>query len=409
MPSAARAQADRAASIDPERARLDALLPRLSRLSEDLLRFWLAHGPDREHGGFHGTLDRAGDPKAPTDKGLIQEARHLWVLSIWHERENQPDTRALADDLYHFIEDHYRDESGEYHFKVTREGAVAEGKKVLYAQAFVIFALSEYSRAFGVPEALQHALDCFFSIDRRAHDAQHGGYDQRRDPAWLSPEAEKETNTHLHLLEAFTTLYQVSKDETVRARLEELVTVFSNRVIQPQGYAQQEFLLDWTPLGPPVVSYGHDIETAWLLLEAAGALGRSDDPRIQRAALRVGTLSATEGFDASAGGYFESGPLGGPPDHTEKIWWIQAEALLGLFRLYRLDPDPKMLERLERTLGFIETHLFDPKHGEWYWGVAPDGSLGPKGDDKGSEWKASYHALRATLFLQEWIRQGDRP
>jgi len=229
------------------------------------------------------------------------------------------------------------------------------------------------------------------------------GYDQTNDPAWFSPGTQKETNTHIHLLEAFTTLYRVTRDPTVGARLNELAEVTAHKIVQPEGYARKEFRADFTPLGEPVVSYGHDIETSWLLFDALAALGRENDRALVDIALRLGEYSARAGFDEKLGGYFEEGPPGGAPTKVEKIWWIQAEALSGLFNLYERTRDPLHLTRLEKTLDFIEQHQRDREYGEWYWGVLGDGSVGPRGTNKGEEWKASYHAVRALVFTSDWI------
>lgn len=381
---------------------------RMEALAAESIEFWRTHGVDPEHGGFHGTLDRKGQPKEPSDKGLVQQSRHLWTFSTWYERrEATPEVRAIADRSYRFIVEHMRDETdGEFYFKVSRDGQrVTEPKKQLYAESFAIYALAAYGRVFGVREALDHALRCFRSIDQRSHDAEHLGYDQSDDPGWLPPGAHKGTNTHIHLLEAFTELFRATGDGLVKRRLDELVTVTATRLFQPSGnYVHQEFLRDFTPFGPARCSYGHDIETAWLLVDAATALGRPEDPLAVDAATRMARHASDAGFDAEHGGFFEEGAVGAAPDERLKVWWVQAEALPGLWRLYRLTGEPRHLERLERTLTFIERHQRDAEFGEWYWDTHPDGAPGPRGSDKGEEWKTGYHGVRALVFTSDWLR-----
>jgi mannobiose 2-epimerase len=392
----------------PDAARLEAVAKRLDVLSRELFDFWRVHGPDPGHGGFHGTLDRTGRPKAPTDKGVIQQARHLYSMSLWYERRGRsPEAKRLADRQYAFLTQHFADADGEFFFTVDETGKPVATKKVLYANAFALYALATYGRVFGVKEAVERSLRCFRSLDARAHDAKHGGYDQTNDPAWLSPGAAKETNTHLHLMEAFAALYEASHDATVKARTEELLRLFGERILQPAGYAAKEFARDWSPFGTPAVSYGHDLETAWLLVDTATVLGRPEDPRVLATARRLGTLSAEAGFDAENGGYFEQGPPGAAASLRDKIWWIQAEALPALYRLYVLTGDGLYLSRLERTLDFIEVHQRDRRYGGWFWGIREDGRVTDKGEDKGGEWKASYHELRALLFTSDWIRRAN--
>ncbi len=385
-------------------SRIESFRARLQRLSEQSTAFWLRYGPDRVHGGFHGTLDRDGSPVEPSDKGLIQQARHLWSMSMWHARkQSTPEVKAAADDLYAFLMNNFYDSaSSEFAFKVGRDGSVIESKKVLYAQSFAIYGLSEYARVFGVEEAKQTALQLFLAIDRRAHDGTHGGYSQIDDAPWMPEGSEKETNTHIHLMEAFTALYEATRDERVRQRLEELTELVTHKMFQPAGYAHKDFKLDWSLVGPEVVSYGHDIETYWLVEEAATLLARKGDPKLMGPAEAMVRHALKWGYDFEHGGLFEEGPLGGAPTKTEKVWWIQAETIAGAFKLYDLTGDESVLDQLGGTLDYVEEHLLQPS-GEWLWGVLPDGSVGPQGTELGEEWKASYHVLRALVFTESWM------
>jgi len=386
--------------------RLGTIKVRLEALGGGVMDFWKAHGIDAKYGGIHGFHDRRGVPKEDADKGLIQQARHLWSFSTWYaRRERSPEIKAIADNIYQFLITHFQDKDGEFFYKVSRDGSKAtDPKKQLYAESFAIYALATYAEVFDVADAGQRAMACFQSIDRRAHDSQSLGYDQSNDPGWLAPGAQKDTNTHIHLLESFTALYRLSKDETVRARVEELVKVIATRIVQSSNYAHKEFYRDWRIHDKPVVSYGHDLETAWLLLEAMDALGMPNES-IGQVALQLGKHSADLGYDKVKGGYFEEGVPGGAPVKLEKVWWVQAEALPGLWWLYRLSNDVSYLTRLESTLSWIETKQVDAEYGEWFWGINPDGSVGPRGDHKGEEWKAEYHSLRAVVFTADWIDQ----
>ncbi len=393
------------APLDPVLGqRLRALSSRLAVLGERTSAFWLEHGPDALLGGFHGTLDRQGNPIAPEDKGLIQQARHLWMLSTWYERRS-PSTElaALARQQYVFLRDSFVDPAdGAFVYKISRDGSrVVDGKKQLFAESYAIYALATYGRALGEPEATALALARFASIDGARHDAQNGGYDQRTDPGTLSAGAAKDTNTHLHLMEAFTALYEATADLRVGQRLGELVDLFVQRLRQPSGYVHAEFTLAWAPVGAPRVSYGHDLETAWLLLEAARVLGRASEAVVRAAALDIASTSAGPGFDPQLGGYFEAGAVGGAANDLDKVWWVQFEALEGLWWAYALSAESAYLERLERTLDWIE-RTEDLPAGEWFATTNPDGSAAGA-NYKSDEWKASYHTVRALVFLQDWI------
>lgn len=385
--------------------RLTTIKARLEGLARGVMDFWKPRAIDTEHGGVHGFHDRKGEPKLDADKGLVQQARHLWSFSTWYaRREKTPQIKAIADNIYGFLSAKFRDKDGEFFYAVSRDGSKpVNPKKQLYAESFAIFALATYADVFDVASARDQALACFSSIDKRTHDAEHLGYDQSQDPGWLQPGAQKDTNTHIHLLEAFTALYRATQDPLVKTRLEEMVKVVATLIVQPSNYAHKEFYKDWRVHEKPVVSYGHDLETAWLLMDALDALGTKGDAMVRQVALHLGKHSADLGYDSDKGGYFEEGIPGGAVTKREKIWWIQAEALPGLWWLYRLSNEEAYLERLEGTLSWIEKHQVDTEHGEWFWGIMPDGSIGPRGDHKGEEWKAQYHGLRALVFTSDWI------
>ncbi len=390
-----------------------ALAERMNRVAEPYVEYWLKHGPDQQFGGFYGYLDRRGQPAAPTEKWLTQQSRHLWTFSTWYERrEKSARIEAVARDLYKFIIAHFSDEAGVGFCRiVSRAGDVVDPVHQVYPQAFAVYALSTFGRVFNEPAAIERALACFKAFDQRVYEPRFGGYDLTNDPPWQTPGANKETNTHIHVMEALTALGEVSKNELLHQRLREFTELTITRHRQPLNYAHLEFLMDYTPLGEPRVSYGHDMETSWLVLEAmrvvnaqrvAEALAQS----FANSALDMGKASAQWGFDTEKGGYFNAGiPAVRVLDH-EKVWWVQFEALPALVRLHRAAVLPDALDRLERTLDWIEDGQRDKDFGGYYWGVLPDGTLGSYGDRKGDPWKASYHEMRGLMFAADWLAQS---
>jgi len=390
-------------SVHPERAA--AYRRRLAVLGDEIVQLWWhRHGPDTEHGGFHGYLDRQWRPGQPTDKSSVQQARHLWALATWAERRGRTGlVDSLSRSTYEFIRRALVDRAdGELHYTVTREGIPVDTTKILYAQAFGIYGLSTYGRVYGDAEAVDLARGVFRSVDARAHDTEHGGYRQDADPHWLSKGAPKETNTHIHLMEGFGALLDATGDGLVGERVAELLEVVTTKLLQPEGYVHPSFGRDWTPLGSPVISYGHDIETAWLIVDAARALGR-DPQTVSPAALTMGTRAIREGFDAERGGLFDEGIPGERVTNPIKVWWAQFEALAGLWWLYRFTGDPAYLDVFDRVLDWIEGPARDPEHGEWYFSIGLGGNPDERGDHKGEVWKTTYHGLRAVLFIDDWI------
>ncbi|HTV25052.1 MAG TPA: AGE family epimerase/isomerase, partial [Polyangiaceae bacterium] len=389
---------------DPYVLRLQGLSSRLAALAERTMEFWIEHGPDSTFGGFYATLDRAGNPVAPDNKGLVQQARYLWTLATWYERRDpSPAIEALAQRQYEFLSEHFVDAAdGAFVLTVSRDGTrVVDGRKQMYAESFALYALATYGRVFDVPEAIELALARFESIDITRHDPVYGGYDQRNDPGFKSAGAEKDTNTHLHLMEAYTALYEATGDALVGERLEELTELIADTLRQDADYVHSEFLLDWTPFGAPVVSYGHDLETSWLLLEAGRVLGRSNDAGLRASAYLIAETSATGGFDATRGGFFEVGVPGGAATDFDKVWWVQFEALAGLWWDYAIGGVPARLDQLEATLGWIEASEDSPI-GEWFATTNADGSASGS-SNKADEYKESYHPVRSLVFVQDWI------
>ena len=388
------------------------LAHRRRRIANEQLAFWLEHGPDRECGGFHGQLDRRGAPVGNGEKGLIQHARHLWSLSTWYERrESSQKIATLAQSLYEYIIRHFSDRSGPGFFrKIDRNGKVTEAVHQVYPEAFAVYALSTYGRVFGDEHAIETALRCFQAFDSRVHEPQFGGYDLTGDPPWQTPGANKDTNTHIHVMEALTALGEVSLEPLVHQRLREFTELTITKHAQPAHYVHLEFLMDYTPLGEPKVSYGHDMETSWLVTEALRVLHAQQvvaplPKRTCELALDLGKASAIWGFDAENGGYFNSGIPAGRVVDQAKYWWVQFEALPALVQLHQTAMLSDALERLERTLDWLEQKQVDNEYGGVYWGVLPDGTLGPYGDLKGDPWKAFYHDLRGLVFAADWLEK----
>jgi len=306
-------------------------------------------------------------------------------------------------------------------FDFAEQSAASPFAVQLYAQGFAVYALSTYALVFDAPGAATWARGLFLTLDDRRHDAEHGGYDQTKDGGWIpfagAPAgAAKCTNSHIHLLEALTPLCKAFPgDEILCARLSELSRLIVTKLLQPQGYVHKFFAKDWEPIGQPEVSYGHDLETSWLLREALSVLkdtGKSShelEEVVLQGCEKMAEHALLYGSDP-AGGVFDTGvPAGCPGGPTvtghDKVWWAQAEAMPGIYQLYRTRMSDELLERLEATFEFFSTKSWDSEGGEFFWGVDSEGKVAGRGDHKGEMWKTPYHGLRACLFTCDWIRE----
>ncbi|HMB91796.1 MAG TPA: AGE family epimerase/isomerase, partial [Rhodothermales bacterium] len=270
--------------------------------------------------------------------------------------------------------------------------------------------------------ALNFARRTFQWMDAHMHDDEYGGYFQfvERDGTPLKegwePHPAKDQNSSIHILEAFTELYTIWPDEHLRDRLAEMLILVRDTITTDPGTLQLFFHADWTPISyrdsteaarqanynMDHVSYGHDVETAFLMLEAAHALGL--DPALTLAAgKRMVDHALAYGWDDEVGGIYDGGYYldpNAPPMliNNGKTWWAQAEMLNTMLLMAQHFPNDERgyYNRFETMWRYIQKYLVDPEHAGWYWGgidQEPDYKTAPKG----SIWKASYHDGRALM------------
>ena len=394
-----------------------ALLTCADRIEADLrgniLPFWIRHGVDPATGAFVGSLtnDLQVDPAA--ERGALLACRILWTFSAAHHRYGQADYLAMADRAYADLLAHFHDpQYGGFYWSIAADGRVRRDRKQVYGQAFAIYALSEYHRASGRREPLDLAIAVYRLLEDHAREPEFGGYveafsrtwqpiaDQRLSPVDLNEP--KSQNTHLHVMEAYANLLRVWRDAELRCALGELVQVMLDRIVDPRtAHLGLFFANDWS-LRHDRVSYGHDIEAAWLLTDAAEAIG---DPsllaRVQALAVRIADVTLAEGVDADGAIFNEGGPRG--LTNTNKEWWPQAEAVVGFLNAYQLRGDERHLRAALRTWEFIESRLIDRTHGEWLRGVTRDGQV-LAGELKLGFWKCPYHNGRTGLEAPARLR-----
>jgi mannobiose 2-epimerase len=325
--------------------------------------------------------------------------------------------REAADVGFRFLRDRMWDaEHGGFFWEVDPTGTkVVRGDKHLYGQAFGLYALSEYHLASGNTEARALANRLFALLESRAHDAEYGGYREFFARDWSAPPPGangylgapadvKLMNTHLHLLEALTTYVRAGAPARARERLSELVAIESQAVIRKGwGASTDRHRRDWTPLVDDAtrVSYGHDLENIWLVVDALRALDQPTAP-YHDLFRTVFDYALRHGYDEDAGGFFDSGLPGKPADRRAKIWWVQAEALVSALTMFELTREPQYVDVFARTWEFVNTRQTDWASGEWHEAVDPGGR--PRAGNKAHPWKAGYHNGRALIEALERIR-----
>lgn len=380
-----------------------------TQLTEKILPYWYV-AQDTRYGGY-----LLADPGPPKEKSLVTQARMVWTFSLAHRKgysSNRYDYLKAAEQGYRFLIKHFRDsQHGGYVWRTALDGAPIKEHKFVYGQAFVIYALVEYHRASRSQEPLRQARALYRTLQERAYDKTHGGWLEHFTRDWTplplrdpSAEAEvaglKSANTHLHLMEAFTELYRATGDEAVRRSLEETLRI-NKTYFYPLEAARSCFHRnpDWSAVTDPRsagLSYGHNVEFAWLMVEAERALGREPSWPHFYAHLEH---ALQHGWDAERGGLYHRGIGNEPAEDTRKIWWVQAEMLAALTEAVHHKRDAKHEAELLKLLDFIGQSLADPKDGVWYESVKADGL--PLSKAKAHRWKANYHDVRALVKLIE--------
>lgn len=377
-------------------------------LEENILRFWSEKMIDHKFGGFYGTIDGHNRLVAQANKGAVMHMRILWTFSAAYRVLGNPSYREVADHAYAYVCQHFIDhEFGGVYWEVDYLGNPVQSKKQTYAQGFALYAFSEYYRATKVPDALELSIGLFKLIESFCKDSVKGGYWEAFTQDWqpledmrLSDKDENEAktmNTHLHILEPYTNLLRIWPDDDLLRAQRELIGTFSGKIYNPQtGHLQLFFNEDWQVKGT-VVSYGHDIEAAWLLWEAAEMIGDQDLlNKIEPICLHIAE-AAREGLMDDGSMAYE---LKGNYLDKERHWWVQAEAVVGFSYMHRLNNDEDYKGISSALWKYIRQQLVDSENGEWYWSRLDNGEVN-RVEDKAGFWKCPYHNGRMCLEMIE--------
>jgi cellobiose epimerase len=381
-----------------------------SELATRILPYWYDTARDTERGGYLLADDLKGRGQA-RDKQLVSQARMVWGFSHAHRRgfsDSRRDYLAAAKQGYLFLLAHFLDrENGGFFWKTDLAGQPMVDCKFLYGESFVVYAFVEYSRASGDTNALGRALELYRVIQKRLHDPKNGGWIEHATRDWtpLKPgdprnEVEvvglKSANSHLHWMEALAELCEATRDPEVRRSLEEALRL-NQQYFYPKDAGQSCFHRqpDWQPVTDPKsagLSYGHNVEFAWLMIRAEQVLGQPPSWSHFYAHL---DHALKHGYDREHGGLYHRGVDDQPATDTNKIWWVQAEMMAALSDALKHRPNPPYEEALVHLFQFVRQYQTDPQDGIWLDTVSADGQ--PRSTAKAHDWKANYHDVRAIV------------
>lgn len=376
-------------------------------LTNNILHFWMEKMQDKENGGFFGQIDGNDVLFPQANKGAIMYARILWTFSSAYRILQREEYLTVARRALEYIQLYFIDKTyGGVYWEIDYKGNPVNTKKQTYAQGFMLYAFSEFYRATGEEIALRLAQDFFFLIEK-CHDDDLGGYLEAYTQDWKPIEDmrlsekdanEKKTmNTHLHVLEPYTNLCRIWKDERLLTAQKRMIKIFTDRILDAQtNHLNLFFDEEWT-VKSTAISYGHDIEASWLLFEAAEVLGEKEIlDKVKALSLKIAD-AASEGLQPDGSLAYEKE---GNHIDAERHWWVQAEAVVGFMYAYKNSDKTEYKVKAENLWSYIQQSMIDTENGEWYWSRMADGSINRK-DDKAGFWKCPYHNGRMCLEMIE--------
>ena len=373
-------------------------------LTMNILPYWMEKMVDPE-GGFYGRRDGEERLYPDSPKGAILNARILWTFSAAYRELRVPEYLDMARRAFEYIREHFIDpEFGGVFWSLNAEGLPLDTKKQFYAIGFCIYGLSEFSRATGDEQARNMALELFHVIENHSRDLNFGGYLEAATREWkpitdmrLSEKddnASKTMNTHIHILEPYTNLLRIAPENIeLRKAVADLINIFQDRIEDGKSHHLGLFFDDNWKRRDREISYGHDIEASWLLLEAAQVL---NDPEILEKTLRHTkkiALAALEGRCVDGSMVYER--YGNGHYDNDKHWWVQAENVIGQMYLWKFHGMEEMFDKAFQSWSYIRDNIVDHENGEWIW--SRKGHEINRKDDKAGFWKCPYHNSRMCL------------
>lgn len=396
-----------------------------NHLVNELLPFWTSRMKDEVNGGFLTHFDKDGNDSGEDEKSLIAQTRCLYTISSAHRAgygngQYSELARHGADFLINKMWDN---EYGGFYWMMNRKGDVKIDQKIIYGHSFAIYSLSEYTLATGDLRGIEYAEKVFDMIQKYCVDSMYGGYWEmfHRDWTLCGPGSQggdrKTLDVHMHLMEAFTTLYECTGKDVHRRKLLEVIDLLINRIIHPvykTGIPQ--FYKDWT-VAPQIkfdivwgwdrfseegqkgnatdnTCYGHNAEFAWLLLHALDILKIKPDT-YSKLFKTIFDHTVNNGIDFEFGGVYVEGPHSGGVYDKEKEFWQQAEVLIGLLDGVILFGSEKYWDAYKNVHRFVQDKMVNKGVGEWFPLMSRRGD--PIWTHMGHSWKINYHTVRSMI------------
>ena len=374
-----------------------------AELQDNILPFWMANSPDRENGGFFGAVTNDRIAQNQVERSAVLCGRLLWTFST--AAKMYPDASYLkaADWFFDYLSTRFWDPQYQgVYWSIDKHGRPIQDRKHTYAMAFSIYGLAAYYQVSGSDKSLVLARQLFERIERHTFDAVHGGNVECRARDWASLadmrlseidiNSSKSMNTLLHLMESYTALVKIWPDKYLTEKLDGLLRIFLTQIIDiNSGHQRLYFDEEWNSLSDHV-SYGHDIETSWLIMETAETLGDAAlIVQARESSLKLAQTVYDESLGEDGSILYETGPHG--VQVLTRHWWAHAEAVVGFYNAYQLSGKAHFARASRNVWNYIQRHFIDYKDGDWFKLLEQDGTpitthykVGP--------WDCPYHHAR---------------
>lgn len=399
-------------------------------LYNELIPFWDRNAVDEQYGGFMTNFDADGKPIEMPEKYLNTQCRMIWWFSQLNMVVPSEAYQQKAKQGVNFLIKYLWDEqNGGWSWKVRKDGSPIDNGKIVYGQSFAIYSLADYYNSTGDKRGLEYAERTFDLLQKYCADTQRGGYYENMEADW-APESDgfsggdrKGLDTHMHLMEAFTSLYQASGKELHKRKLMEIIKLISEKMVDHQfGSGLNQFNMDWTPL-PAInikhtwnaeregekpadptetTSYGHNTELVWLMVRALNSAGESVEP-YKPMFKKLLDNAVKYGVDFKNGGIYRDGLRKGGALVLEKEWWQHTESLVGFLAGYELFQDVKYYEAFNIIWSFVDEKMINHEVGEWRRLLDREGNV--IDGNIGNEWKVAYHSGRSMLECERRLNK----
>ena len=376
-----------------------------NHLTKQIIPFWNKM-EDLDNGGFYGFADENGIPDKTYLKGCILNSRILWFYSASYNLLKDEGLLNKAKHAFDFLKNNFYDNvnSGLY-WSLSADAKPLDTTKHTYNQAFAIYGLSEYYKASKDKEALLLAYSLYDTIENKCRDKD--GYfeaftidfkpESNEKLSENGVMAERTMNTLLHVLEAYSVLYEADRNEKIGKSIREVLNIFKEKIYNPDKKICEVFFDKNYNSLIDLESYGHDIEASWLIYRALEVL---DDKKYYDIMLPVveglAEASYINGIDKANNAMFNECEK--KVISRKKVWWVQAESVTGFYNAYTLTNNEDYLNMSSKVWDYIQKYIIDKNTGEWIEDIQEDNTV-TKGQALAHEWKCPYHNGRMCIEM----------